>query len=300
MRRALLLLVLLVASALAGCSHEEGDDPPPTTTPTATTPVDEPRLTFGGRVLDALTLEPIEGASVRLDVAQVRPCRREGIVWNSYGLDVNETGRFGPYPLPRPKSDEIAFFLHAEAPGHAPNATFIGPDEARAGTRNLTILLHPDVALEGTAPPGTVVALDAPGFPRLSLANETGHFVFPQARAVQATWVAATEPPQVGRATPPATLDLATPNGTTWRLEGVVKGPTGAPLEADVVAREGAGLVSAGRSGPNGLFVLPLGGEPQDLLLEARTPDGAYGGVLRVVVDGPPALRQSLLLQALC
>src|SRR5581483_12517296 len=56
------------------------------------------------------------------------------------------------------------------------NVTFIGPAEARGDLGNLTVVLHPSAAVEGTAPPGTVVALDAPGHPQLAAADANGTF----------------------------------------------------------------------------------------------------------------------------
>ena len=303
MRRAPLLLAVLLAPALAGCWHADDPEPPlPTTTPTdPTQPTPGPRLVFGGVVRDALTGEPLADATVRLDVAQTRPCRREGIVWNAYDLPVGSDGRYGPFDLPPPATNEIAFFLHVSAPGRTANATFIGPAEARAGIRDMTILLHPEAAFVGTAPPGTLVALDAPGFPRLALADANGTFSFPGARAVEAAWAAATEPPVQGRVTPPADLTLAPPeNATAWRLEGTLRDPNGAPVAGDVVAREGGVLVSVARAGPSGVFVLPLAARAQDVHLEARTQDGSLGGVLTVPVQGPPASRFNVLMRALC
>lgn len=301
-RPALLLALLALAPALAGCWHDAGEDPsPPTSTPATATPTTAPpTLTFGGVVVDARTGDPMPDAAVRLDVAQTRPCRREGVVWNSYDLPVDAEGRYGPLELPTPRSDEVAFFLHAGAPGHSANATFIGPAEARAGTRNVTVVLHPDAALEGRAPPGTLVALAAPGFPRLAVADAEGVFRLEDARVVEATWAANTEPPSAGRVAPPATLDLADGDGATWRLEGVLRTEDGVPVAADVVAWNGTALVSVARSSVAGVFVLPLEGRPQEVLLDARTSDGRLGGTLRLPVEGPPALRQTLLLRPLC
>lgn len=294
---------MLLSASLAGCWHAPDPVEPPTpTTSTPVTPTDgaQPRLTFGGVVLDARTLEPIPAAQVRLDLAQTQPCRRPGIIWNAYPLEVNESGRFGPLTLPTPRSDDVAFFLQAEAAGYSRNVTFIGPDEARRGTRDLTVVLHPEASFTGSAPPGTVIALDAPFWPRLAVADAEGKFAFPNARAVPTAFVVATEPPLANVTEPPSLVQTAGGDGATWRLEGVVKAPNGANVAADVVAREDGRLVSAARSGTNGVFVLPLEGRRQDLTVEARTPEGALGGALRVLVEGPPALRQSVLLRALC
>jgi hypothetical protein len=302
-RRPVLLLLLALTPALAGCWHDGDPDAGPT--PATGTPPTEPpppgaKLTFGGVVVDARTGAPLADATVRLDLAQARACRREGVLWNSYALAVDAEGRYGPLELPYPRSDEVAFFLHAEAPGHTENVTFVGPAEARAGTRNVTVVLHPEAALEGRAPPGTLVALAAPGFPRFAVADAEGAFRLEGARVVEAAWAANTEPPSSGRVAPPATLDLADGNETTWRLEGVAKDANGAPQAVDVVAWNGTALASAGRSNAAGVFVLPLAGRPQELLLEARTGDGRLGGTLRVPVEGPPALRQTLLVRPLC
>lgn len=298
--RVLLLALLVLVPALAGCSDDD-DLPQPPTRDDPDDP-DVPRLAFGGRVVDAATGEILADAQVRLDLAQVRPCKRPGIIWNSYDLPVAGNGTFGPFSIARPKSDDVAFFLHVGAPGHASNVTFIGPDEARRGTRNLTVVLHPQAAIEGRAPPGTLVALDHPGFPRFAVANETGVFRFDNARVFESAYVVATDPPVLGRAAAPATLDFDAPNASApaWRLEGVVKAPDGRNVAADVVAWNGSVPASAGRSGPNGVFVLPLAAQRQDLLLEARTSDGQLGGVLRVLVEGPPSLRHNVLTSARC
>ena len=302
-RRPLLFLILLVAPALAGCWHagegDDGEDPPPATG-TAPTQPPQGKLTFGGRVVDARTGEPVEDATVRLDLAQTNPCRRQGVLWNAYALPLREGARYGPFEIAIPRSDDVAFFLHVDAPGYSENVTFVGPAEASAGVRNVTVVLHPDAALEGRAPPGTLVALDAPGFPRLALAGADGAFRIEGARVVEAAWVANTEPPLAGRVTPPATLDLAPRGGPAWRLEGVAKDASGAPVAVDVVAWNGSVPVSVARSNAAGLFALPLDARPQDVMLEARTPDGALGGSHRVVLDGPPALRQDVVLQRRC
>lgn len=299
-----LVLLVLVASVLAGCSHEADGNGGNGggTTPTGATPTPaEVRIVFGGRVVDARTGAPLPDAALRLDLAQPRPCQRPGVLWTSYDLPVAPNGSFGPLDLPAPATTQVAFFLHAQAPNHTVNVTFIGPAESRRGVSNLTITLHEDAAIVGTAPPGTVVALNHPGFPRLAVADDSGNFSFPGARVHESAWVAATFPPVLGRAAAPANLTIEAPNGSiAWRLEGAVRGPEGQPLAADVVAWNGSVLASAARSGPDGNFTLPLKAAAQDLLVEARTPEGQYGGVLRIPVEGPPAMRQSLLLRALC
>lgn len=296
------VLLVLAALLLAGCSHPDADDDGDGATPTGATPTpSEVRLVFGGRVVDARTGAPLPDATVRLDLGQTRPCQRQGVLWTSYDLPVAPNGTFGPLDLPAPATTEVGFFLHARAPDHTANATFIGPAETRRGVSNLTVVLHEEAAIEGTAPPGTLIALNHPGFPRLAIANGTGHFAFPNARVHESAWVAATLPPVQGRAAAPSNFTIEAPNATmAWRLEGSVRGPDGQGLVADVVAWNGSSLASAAKTTAEGNFTLPLKATPQDLLLEARTQDGAYGGVLRLPVEGPPATRQAIVLRALC
>lgn len=295
-------VLLLLVPALAGCAWG-GDEPPgATTTPgTPTTPTrDWPPLVFGGTVVHAVTGEPILGAQVRLDLAQARPCGQQGVTWTGWSIPVAEDGRWGPYEVPRPKSDDVAFFLHASAEGYGRNDTFVGPQQARAGIDNISLVLHPLAAVEGLAPPGTVLALAAPGFPRVLAVNASGRFAFEEARVVPASFVAALDVPARVEVTAPATLNLSATSERGWVLEGVVKGPSGAGLAADVVAWNGTRLWSAARSGETGFFALPLPPEPVTLRVEARTADDHYGASKRVEVAGPPALRETLLARARC
>jgi hypothetical protein len=85
-----------------------------------------------------------------------------------------------------------------------------------------------------------------------------------------------------------------------WLLEGTLKGPTGAPLAADVAAWNGTQLVSVARAGDNGIFALPLAPRPIALRIEAHTGDNHFGGALTLEIHGPPALRETLLMYALC
>ena len=45
---------------------------------------------------------------------------------------------------------------------------------------------------------------------------------------------------------------------------------------------------------------MPLDPSAASLRLEARTSDDHYGGTLALRVDGPPALRETIVLAALC
>lgn len=289
----------LVALLLAGCATPAGEDglfrpgTPPPPTPLG------PALVFGGVVRDAVTNETIRDATVRIDLAQALPCGRQGIGWTSWETD-RENGSFGPIEVPRPRSDEVAFFLHAKAPGYSANATFIGPQQARSDLGNLTVILHPNATLQGTAPPGTLLALDAPIFPRVAVAGADGNFSFPNARAVAAKLVAGTDVPYETLVTPPARVDVPDIEARGWTLEGRVKGPTGAPVAADIVAWNGSALASVARTSASGAFALPLAPEPQTLRIEARTSDNQYGGVLQIEVKGPPALRETVLVKPLC
>jgi len=287
-------LVLL----LAGCATPAPFEPDVATTPHRPTPIGPP-LRFGGIVKDAVTLEPVAHAAVRLDLAQTLPCGRQGVGWTSW-QPPQANGTFGPLEVARPRSDDVAFFLHARADGYAPNATFIGPAQARGDLGNMTVLLHPDAAIEGRAPPGTLLALDAPPFPRVALADANGTFRFPQARAADATLVAATDVPFVTTVRPPAQVEVERDAARGWTLEGVVKGPTGAPVAADVVAWNGTRLESVARSGASGAFAMPLPPRPAELRIEARTADNSYGGVLTLDLKGPPALRETVLVKPLC
>ena len=292
-------LWVVLAILLAGCTTPDGDEPifrPGT--PTAPSPIG-PALVFGGIVRDAATNEPIPDAFVRVDLSQALPCGRQGIGWSSWEPP-HEGGAFGPLEVPRPRSDDVAFFVHARADGYSPNATFIGPAQARGDLGNLTLLLHPNASVEGTAPPGTLLALDAPTFPRLALASADGRFEFPNARVVPAQLVAATDTPFITVATAPATIEVPRIEARGWTLEGSVKGPSGAPLAADIVAWNGTKLVGVARAGASGAFALPLAPEPASVRIEARTSDNQFGGVLTLDVNGPPALRETILAKALC
>ena len=292
-------VVVLVALALAGCgTPTDGDGGFFGSTPAPPTPLGPP-LRFGGTVVDAVTGEPLADATVRLDLSQALPCGRQGVGWSSWDAGGDE-GRFGPVEVARPRSDDVAFFLHARAPGYAPNATFIGPAQARTDIGNLTVRLHPDVSVNGTAPPGTLVALDAPVFPRVALASDNGTFAFPQARAVPALLVAGTDVPFRALVRPPAEVEVPRVETRGWTLEGTVKGPTGAPLAADVVAWNGTSLVGVARASESGAFTLALAPEPATLRIEARTSDNQFGGVLAYTVNGRPALRETVLAKALC
>ena len=299
-----LVAVLLVVLALSGCTGADRPLVPTGGSPTLSTPTPDPRfppLHFGGQVVDALSGAPVQDADVHLDLAAMQPCRREGIVWNQDAIPRGIDGRFGPFEAQRPRTDDFAYYLHVAAPGYAENVTFVGPAEAQRDLGNLTIVLHPDAAIEGRAPPGTVLALDAPGAPRLTVADANGTFRFAHARVLPAWLVAALEAPQTVDSAAPDDLTFEATNASGWRLQGVVKAPSGASLVADLVARNASGaLVSAARSSDDGLFTLPLAAHPDKLSLEARTADGRYLAILPVTVDGPPATRLNVLTRAQC
>ena len=297
-RALLTLLVLLVLLVLPGCVRDEIPEGPSSTPPPGTPEPAAPPLRFGGRVVDVLTREVPANVTVRIDLAQELPCGRPGIGWASWEAPV-ENGTWGPVEVPRPRSDEVAFFLRASAPGYTTNDTMIGPAQARGDIGNLTLQLHPDAAIQGRAPPGTLLALDAPPFPRVVVADANGSYAFPRARVVEAAFVAAVDTPFRARVAAPAEVDVAAA-GRGWTLEGSVRGPTGAPLAADIVAWNGAELWSVARSSETGAFTMPLAPEPAELRLHARTSDGRFGGVLRLEVNGPPALRETLPTQPLC
>ena len=250
-------------------------------------------------VKDAATNETIRDATVRVDLSQAIPCGRQGIGWSSWEPPQGN-GTFGPLEVARPRSDDVAFFLHARAPGYSANVTFIGPEQARRDLGNLTILLHPNATIDGSAPSGTLVAIDGPVFPRVTVASENGSFAFPGARAATVKLVAATDVPYEELVRAPANVTVPAVEARGWRLEGSVKGPSGAPIAADVVAWNGTELVSVARSGASGAFALPLAPEPQTLRIEARTSDNHYGGSLNLDVRGPPALRETVLVKPLC
>jgi hypothetical protein len=302
-----LLALVLVLVALSGCTLGGSGGPPllggtPTATPTPGIDPRFPALHFGGRVVDALSGASIDDAEVHLDLAAKVPCRREGLLWQQYAVPTTHfEGRFGPYAAQRPRTDDFAYFLHVAAPGYAENTTFIGPQEARGDLGNLTVVLHPAAAVEGRAPPGTVVALDAPGFPRLAAADENGTFRIADARVLPASFVADLDMPATDVVAAPANLSFPDANATGWRLQGTVRGPSGAALAADVVARNASGaLVGAARSGDDGLFTMSVTPRPADLTLQAWTEDGRFFGALAASVNGPPATRFALVARTQC
>lgn len=297
MARSALLVAVLLAAGLAGCTDGGEPEPVPSTGTVATGPT-QPPLRFSGIVVDALSNATIADAGVRLDLAFVRPCQRPGVGYQSWDIPTDASGRFGPLEVPRPRSDDVAFFLHVEAPGYSPNLTFVGPTPQV--DLFLTIVLHPEASIEGTAPPGTLLALEEPRFPRLLLVNATGRFAFEHARVVEAGFVAATDVPERLRVAAPAEVAINASSERGWLLEGFTRGPTGAPLAADIVAWNGTSLYSVARSGENGFFTMPLPPHPAVLMLEARTETGQYGGSKRVELPGPPALREAIVLRALC
>lgn len=297
------LLVLALVLPLAGCTLPgQGGGTPTTTGPTATTPVPEgPPLVFGGIVRDITTGAAMGNATVRIDLAQKQPCQREGIVWASWPTDVAAaTGRFGPLQVPRPKSNDVAFFVHATAEGYNDKSLFIGAAEARGDIGNLTLNITPTVTLEGSAPPGTVIAVEDAPFPRIEVAQATGAFVFEEAPALEASFVAATDVPFTTRVHAPENVTVLAPNGTGWRFEGRLVSASGAPTAADIVAWNGPALWSAARAGENGIFVLPLAPQSAMLRIEARTSDGRLGSTLAQDVQGPPATRATLVMRARC
>lgn len=298
--RAVLLLTLAAVSA--GCAlpwtGEDGGGATLPSTPAPPTP--GAQLTFAGRVQDVVDARIVPDAEVLIDLAQVRPCFQEGIVWNQWSTATDAEGRFGPITVPVPRSSDVAFFVRVNAPTYADASLYVGPTQARAGVANLTLVLHPDADVRGTAAPGTVLALSWPDFPRLAVANETGAFAFPQAHATPMQIVADTSPPWRASLAAPATVDVPNGNGTAWRLEAFTRLDTGAPTEADVVAWSGADLVGVARAGENGFFVLPLDPEPRELRVEARTADGRFGGSKVLALNGPPATRENVILRALC
>jgi hypothetical protein len=261
-----------------------------------------PPLHFGGQVVDALSGAPVNDAEVHLDLAAKVPCRREGLLWQQYAVPASGfEGRFGPFEAQRPRTDDFAYFLHVNAPGYTENATFIGPAEARGDLGNLTVVLHPRAAVQGTAPPGTVVALDAPGFPRVAAADENGTFRIDAARVLPASFVADLDVPATDVVAAPANLTYHAGNATGWRLQGTVRAANGAVLQASVVARNGTGaLVGAARSGDDGLFTMSLAPAPADLTLQAWTEDGRYLGTLAASLNGPPATRFAIVARAQC
>lgn len=295
-------LVVLAALLLAGCARDAGEDGDPIFTPgnEPTPPPELPPVVFGGVVIDGGGGATPEGLLVEVDLAQVRPCAKPGVGWTTWRIPVAD-GAFGPYEVPRPRSDDVAFFLRVGAPGYVTNMTFIGPQQARVGTHNLTIQLHAVARVGGVAEPGSVVALDAPGFPRLTVADANGTWRFDDARPVPAWLVIGGPSPFVTTVEPPA--EDVRGNGTRlagWNVEGVLKSQTGAGVAGDVVAFHGTRLVGAARASDTGVFALGIPGEPGQYRLEARTADGRLGATRVLDVAGPPALRETLLLRALC
>lgn len=298
------LLAILLVAPLAGCAMPWVDAEPtgPTALPGGTTPPVPagPPLAFGGLVLDARSGEPVAGADVRLDLGQVRPCRREGIVWNQWEAAAGPDGRFGPITVPRPRSDDVAFFLYVGSPRHSPESRFVGPKEASGDLGNLTFTLHETATVQGLAPPGTVLAMEATPFPRLTAADAEGRWTFDEARATPTQLVAATDPPSLATVAGNATLAFPDGNATGWVLEGLLRRESGAPLAADIVAWNGTRLVGAARAAENGVFVLPLPPASMEVRIEARTLDGTLGGTKVLALQGPPATRETLLVRALC
>jgi hypothetical protein len=299
-----LLVVVVLVLPLAGCALPWGggdDGGAPATRPTEGGDAPPTRfVAFGGNVSDARDGSPLAGASVRLDLAQVRPCRLVGVVWASTDAVTGPAGRWGPVEVPVPRSDDVAFFVRVSAPGYSEDVTFMGPQEARGDTRNLTAILHPEASVDGTAEPGTVVALEWPGFPRLVAAAPDGRFAFPNARVTPMQMAADTTPPWTATVAAPATAAVPAPPGTAWRVEGVVRRESGAPAPADVVAPDGTRLVGAARAAESGVLALPLDASPAEVRIEARTPDGRYGGAKLLDLNGPPAQRETVLLRPLC
>lgn len=298
------LAAVAIAVVLSGCVMPWVKDAPPVaTTNGGTTPPtgsDGAPFVFGGVVVDALTLDPMPEVEVRVDLAYVRPCRQEGLLWTAWPDTTDAEGRFGPIQVSRPRSDDVAFFVRAIHEGYTEASMFVGPQEARGDIGNLTLTLHPDVALEGTAPPGTVLAFDAPGFPRLTVANATGNWSFPGAGVTPSQLVAGTRPPARFIVRAPETVDVLYGDGASWRLEGTVKDERGAPRPADVVAWNGTLLVGVARAGPTGDLVLDLPPEPAALRIVARTEDGRFEASRVLEVGGPPAVREAFILRALC
>lgn len=296
-RSALLFVALLLGAGLAGCARDGGEAPLPSTETVPTRP-QLPPLRFSGEVVDALSGSPVADAAVRVDLAFTRPCQRPGVVYQGWSVPVDGDGRYGPFEVARPRSDDVAFFLQVTAPGYSQNLTYVGPTIEQDLFH--TVVLHPKASIVGTAPVGTIVALQDVRFPRLALADASGRFAFDDARVVEAHLVAATDVPVRLRVAAPAELTINASAARGWVLEGFTRGPTGAPLAADIVAWNGTRLHSAARSGENGFFALPLPPEPVSLLIEARTETGQYGGTKRVELSGPPALRETVVLRALC
>lgn len=302
-------VVVLVGILASGCTlpgtGSDGGSPIVGGLPTPSTPGEDPRfppLRFAGRVVDALSGDGLDDAEIALDLAATQPCQREGIVWKQSPIAMlGLEGRFGPFQIARPRTNDFAFFLHVSAPGYAENVTYVGPAEAQRDLGNLTVVLHPDRAITGTAPPGTVVALDGPRFPRLAAADQNGTFVIPHARVLEAAFVADTDDPLLDVVAAPANLTIPASEGAGWRLQGSLRGPGGAPLSADLVVRNATGvLVGAGRSNDDGIWSLAVPRVVGDYQLQARTPDGHWGAASPVNLTGQPATRFALVARALC
>lgn len=298
----LLLALMLSAPALAGCTLPwQGEDEP--WYPQRPTVDNEPGppLTWSGTVTDAATGEPVPDAAVTLHLAQHRPCQRQGIGWTSWDVRTDANGTFGPFDTATPKSRDVAFFLRVDKDGYSPRERFFGPKEASAGTTRIDIDLHPEATVEGRAPPGTVIALDAPGYPRLTSADAEGRWAFPDARIEPRSLVIATEPPHHERVDAPALVEPEPKtNASAWYLQGNTRLESGAALVADIVAWNGTTLWSAARSNDRGQFTLPLPAGPTELRLEARTAHGEHGGTITLKLNGPPALRETILMRPLC
>lgn len=296
----------MAAPALAGCVFPFGGDdagPAEQWWPTATSqaPGEPVRVTFGGRVVDALSGAPVPDAEVRLDLAHTLPCRQESIVWNAWPLAVDAEGAFGPFELPAPNSPTQRFFLHADAAGYTTRVQYVGPENV-AEADNLTLVLHPRVSVDGAAPPHTVLALSDPegGFPRFAVANGSGGYAFEDAGVYPARLVAATPVPFRVEVQPPAVVNATNGNGTGWSLQGVLKREDGSPIDAHVVAWRGDALWSAAVTDEVGRFLLPLAPEPGELRIEARTQDDHWGGALTRNVNGPPSTVETIVMRPLC
>lgn len=310
--RAFALAALMAAPALAGCALPwsddggERDDGSPWwgSVPRPNGSDEGPRVTvtFGGRVLDALSGEPtVDDAEVRLDLASEAPCQRESLLWRDWIIPLRDDGTFGPFEVPAPDSPSYRFFVHVNAPGYTEEVEYVGPREAIAAA-NMTFVLHPRVVVEGAAPPGTVVALVGGDFPRFTVADAEAAFLFDDARTTPTQIVAATHVPHRESLTPPAFVNASAPpaNATGWGLQGVVKRDDGRPIAAEVVAWNGPLLWSAARTDEVGRFLLPLPAERAELRIEARTSGDQHGGVLVRTIQGPPAAVETVIVRARC
>lgn len=297
------LLALILLAPLSGCALEDPAPAPPLATSWVTgtpPPAGEPvRVTFGGQVLDALSGEAVDDAQVVLVLASEAPCQRESIAWNDYLLPLDAEGRFGPFQVDAPNSPDYRFWVHVDAAGYTSEALYVGPRQAPLAG-NMSIVLHPRVAVEGSAPAGTIVALAAPKFPRFEVANATGAFRFDDARVTQTQLVAATPNPERFDLTPPTNDIVVISNGTGWAMQGVVKREDGRPIGAKVVAWAGTTLWSAAVTDEVGRFLLPLPPTQAALTIEARTGDDQFGGTLAREVNGPPSTVETVIVRARC